>query len=182
MELAKAILWLVVLGVFALVGIELVLFIRKMWKRLTGVLQNAEDTLASANKAIQELDPAIQELQPLLAKTETTVDALSLDLLHVNEILGNVNTVTGAASKATHAVSGVVEKATDAIQGAVGKITGKEKKAAKKSLDAARAATATLDGEIDDIEEVETDEGYFTYEEKKSEKKKPSPKKTSKTK
>lgn len=163
MDLAKAILWIVLLAVFIWLAIELVFFIRKVRKRVDGVMDSLEKTVDTANKTLEDLNPAVQEIQPLLAKTETAIDALSLDLLHANEILGNVNTVTGAASKATNAVSGVVERAGDAVSGVVGKITGKTRKHKEKKLvEAAEKDNPVLEGEV---EEAVADEGYFTYAE-----------------
>lgn len=116
------------------------------------------------DKTIEDLGPAIQEVQPLLGKVETTVDALSLDLLHVNDILGDVSTMTGTASKATESVTGVVEKASHAVNSAVAKVTGRADAAAARLEQAKDDAEKTVDDAKEAVvETVSSDSGYFTY-------------------
>lgn len=163
MDIAINILWIILLVVMVWLVVEIVLTVRKTRSKLDGIATSVEETVDQANEAIKALQPAVKEVQPLLSKAQTTVDALSLDLLHVNEILGDVETVSGAASKATGAVTGAVEKAGHAITGAVDKITGRAQKEAKKLAEVGEAKALQGEQEVVDTETVTQDAGYFTY-------------------
>lgn len=181
MNLAVMILLLVLIAAFVWVGIELALTFRKVRHRVDDVMYDLDSTIQKIDTTVEALQPAITQVEPLVHKAETTVDALSLDLLHVNEILGDVKSISGAAAGATTAVTGVVDKAADAVSGAVSKIAGgkgKNKKEASK-LSAAQISNALMsssaekpspkagfDVEIDDIDDdmvtIESDDDYFT--------------------
>lgn len=55
---------------------------------------------------IDELQPAVKQIEPILEKASTTVDLINVDLVRVEGILSDVNTVTGTGARVTDAVSG----------------------------------------------------------------------------
>ena len=158
MDLALTIIILV--GVVALIWllVELAFLVRRTRSKVSDVADNVNGVIQQAETTLKKLDPAIEELEPLVEKVQTTVDAASLDLLHINEILGDVGTMTGAASKATDAVTGAFDKAAGALKGVADKITGKSRK--EKKLEA-KELEELPDADV----EVSDDEQYFTYNE-----------------
>lgn len=129
MDLAVKILLLILIAAFVWVGAELALTFRKVRRRTDDLMQNLDSTIKRIDTTVEALQPAVTQIEPLVHKTETTVDALSLDLLHVNEILGDVKSISGAAAGATTAVTGVVDKAAGAVSNAVSRIGPKGGKA-----------------------------------------------------
>ncbi len=171
MDLAVLIVLIVLMAAFVWVGVEVALAVRKLRGQVGDLMGQVDKTVQDVNvtikkvdQAVEDLNPAIQEVKPLMGKVETTVDALSLDLLQVNNILNDVGTLTGAASDATTAVTGVVDKAAAAASKAVGKL-GKKGKAGAEALEASVAEKAAqLQGDIEpSVETVSQDAGYFTY-------------------
>ncbi len=167
MDLAVLIVLIVLLAAFVWVGVEVALAVRKLRGQVGDLMGQVDKTVQDVNvtikkvdQAVEDLNPAIQEVKPLMGKVETTVDALSLDLLQVNNILNDVGTLTGAASDATTAVTGVVDKAAAAASK-----LGKKGKAGTEALEASAAEKAAqLQGDIEpSVETVSQDAGYFTY-------------------
>lgn len=171
MDLAVLIVLIVLMAAFVWVGVEVALAVRKLRGQVGDLMGQVDKTVQDVNvtikkvdQAVEDLNPAIQEVKPLMGKVETTVDALSLDLLQVNNILNDVGTLTGAASDATTAVTGVVDKAAAVASKAVGKL-GKKGKGEAEALEASAAEKAAqLQGEVEPaVETVSQDAGYFTY-------------------
>ena len=113
---------LVVAGVWALV--ELALTLRQGRKSVGEVCDTLNETIAEIKPVVQKLDgvadelaPATKELQPLLDKAGTAVDALTVDLVRVDDILSDVSSVTGAGANVTDAVTKVTASAADGIAG-----------------------------------------------------------------
>lgn len=158
--LVAAVIWAVV---------ELALTIRKARGSVDTLVDEVQGTVKDVNAVIKKVDttvedvnPAVKQLEPLLSKAETTIDAVTLDLLHLNDTIADINTVTGAGAKATNAVTGVVDKAANAVSGAVSRIAGKADEDVAK-LEG--SAAPTLEGTVE-VAEVKTeakDSGYFTY-------------------
>ncbi len=145
MDLAVKILLLILIAAFVWVGVELALTFRKVRRRTDDLMQNLDSTIKRIDTTVEALQPAVAQIEPLVHKTETTVDALSLDLLHVNEILGDVKSISGAAAGATTAVTGVVDKAAGAVSNAVSRIGPKGGKAKGASrLSAAQISNALV--------------------------------------
>ena len=128
---------LVVAGVWALV--ELALTLRQGRKSVGEVCDTLNETIAEIKPVVQKLDgvadelaPATKELQPLLDKAGTAVDALTVDLVRVDDILSDVSSVTGAGANVTDAVTKVTASAAAGIAGVVGKLGAHAPKASRQ--------------------------------------------------
>ena len=96
-----------------------------------------------------------------------------MDLVRVEGILSDVNTVTGTGARVTDAVSGAVEHAASGVAGVAakvaGKVTGKQPSKLSAhddpaSLEAPKDAGAPVaEGAQVNVEQVCGDTGYFTY-------------------
>ena len=92
---------------------------RKMVKELSTEVSETIDRVAplidKTEAVVDELDPAVKQLGPLLDHMGVAVDALTYDLLQVEEVLTHVARVTSAGAQATDAISLGVSKATSAL-------------------------------------------------------------------
>ena len=174
--LTIALIVLVVVAVWAVV--ELALTIRKTRGTIDTLAESVNTTIEEVQPVIAKLDgiadefaPASKQVEPLITKAQTAVDAVSIDLLRLDGILGDVSTVTGTASNATNAVNAVVGSAANAATGLINRIGG-GKEPEKPS---ARIAGGDQDDTNPDVpvdptpakptesEAKAADGGYFTY-------------------
>lgn len=173
-----ALIVLVIAGIWAVV--ELALTIRQTRKSVSELADSVNDTIgevrpaiAKLDGAIDELQPAVKQIEPILEKASTTVDLINVDLVRVEGILSDVNTVTGTGARVTDAVSGAVEHAASGVAGVAakvaGKVTGKQPSKLSghddpASLEAPKDADApAAEGAQVNVEQVCGDTGYFTY-------------------
>lgn len=161
-----ALVALAIAGIWAIV--EVALTLRGVRGSLSEVMSSVNQTINELNPVIAKLDgvadelnPVVKQVEPLLEKTGTAVDALSLDLIRVEEILGDVSSVTGTATNVTGAVSKVTGSAADAAAGLIGKITHKGVEPEPARLGAV-APTASEPVSEPAPEKAERG-GYFTY-------------------
>lgn len=171
-----ALIVLVVAGVWAVV--ELALTLRQTRKSVSELTDSVNDTIgevrpaiAKLDGAIDELQPAVKQIEPILEKAATSVDLINVDLVRVEGILSDVNSVTGTGARVTEAVTGAVEHAAGGVAGVAakvaGKVTGKQpsKLAGHEdpaSLEAPKGEAAA-DAPRVSVEQVSGDAGYFTY-------------------
>ena len=99
-----ALIVLVIAGIWAVV--ELALTIRQARKSVSELADSVNDTIgevrpaiAKLDGAIDELQPAVKQIEPILEKASTTVDLINVDLVRVEGILSDVNTVTGTGAR-----------------------------------------------------------------------------------
>ena len=125
-----ALLVLIVAAVWAVV--ELALTIKKARTSIDEVTRSANDTIeqlqpiiSKADGMVDDLQPSMKKVTPLLESAIKTVDTATVSLDKVNDILGDVSDVSGAASAATSVASGVVDSAANAAVGLVSKSTRK---------------------------------------------------------
>ncbi|MEE1044684.1 MAG: DUF948 domain-containing protein [Olegusella sp.] len=164
-----ALLVLIVAAVWAVV--ELALTIKKARTSIDEVTRSANDTIeqlqpiiSKADGMVDDLQPSMKKVTPLLESAIKTVDTATVSLDKVNDILGDVSDVSGAASAATSVASGVVDSAANAAVGLVSKITGKPA-APHAEIGGADRAKLT-DGEQEPAPEpapVPGASGYVTY-------------------
>jgi uncharacterized protein YoxC len=160
-----ALMCLVVAGIFAV--IEIALTVRKagrtidsLSKSVTDTIDEVQPTITKLDGIVDELGPASKRIDPLIAKAETAVDALSLDLMDVDRILGDVSTVTGTGANVSNAVAGAAEHVAAAVSSVAGKVTGRTEPAA--GIQGA-SEPSQLEGPAQGVADVEGDDGYFTY-------------------
>lgn len=166
------------------VAIEGALIIRKLRSKLGALTDHVDKTLeqvdavlVSADKTIEDLRPAVQGLPGVVDNVDKTIGALHDDLTTVDTILSDVSTISGTALSATSAITKGASQASTAVGGAVAKL-GKAvsdklapKKPAAISESAAKVALEEKAAEIADsvgvelppTEEVQGDDGFFTY-------------------
>lgn len=177
--LTIALVVLVVVGVWAV--IELALFLRRSRKSVAELTDTVNDTLGEVRPVIAKLDgaadelvPASKRIEPILEKAATSVDLVNVDLVRLEGILSDVNSVTDTGARVSGAVTGAAESVASGVASAVGKVAGKvagpkrqQKIASNEAphLEAAAPAspTAPPDGQDPRVEHARGDAGYFTY-------------------
>lgn len=133
MDASAIIKLLIDLGLFVLIAvavwlvIELALTIKNTRKVVDSLDSTVNDLNASVNETItsiqpvikrldttvDNLQPSIQEVQPLLQKAGGTVDALSQNLLRLEEVIADVSSVTSTAANASIATNDLAANASN---------------------------------------------------------------------
>ena len=138
MVLFIAIVVLVIALIWAVVELALTLrtsrkAVNHAVERIDGALDDVSSVISDAQPVIQrldgiteELEPASAQVEPLLQKVGTAVDALSVDLVHVDDILADVSTVTSTGASVSGAVTKATNAAADGLVGLANRITGKQ--------------------------------------------------------
>jgi uncharacterized protein YoxC len=124
-----ALIVLVVVAVWAVV--ELALTFKKTRASLEKVTRSANETIEQLQPVISKMDGVVDDLQPsvkqvpeLVGKAQTAIDAATIDLAKVGDILDDVSDVSGVAASASTAANNVATAAVDGVSGLVSKITG----------------------------------------------------------
>ena len=128
--LTIALIALVVAGIWAVV--ELALVLRRTRQSVAELTDSVNDTIgevrpviAKLDGAVDELGPATKQVEPILEKASTTVDLVNVDLVRLEGILSDVNTVTGTGARASAAVSGAADAVASGVAGVAAKVAGK---------------------------------------------------------
>lgn len=166
-----ALIVLVVVAVWA--AVELALTLRRARKSVEEVTESLNDTIGEVRPVIAKLDgaadelvPASKQLEPILKKASTSVDLLNVDLVRVEGILSDVNTVTGTGARVTDAVTGAVDAAATGVAGVAAKVAGRVGGSKAAKLDGAEPAHLEAPANAEGtpvVERVSGDAGYFTY-------------------
>jgi uncharacterized protein YoxC len=146
-----ALIVLVVVAVWAVV--ELALTFKKTRASLEEVTRSANETIEQLQPVISKMDGVVDDLQPsvkqvpeLVGKAQTAIDAATIDLAKVGDILDDVSDVSGVAASASTAASNVATAAVDGVSGLVSKITGHHPVAGRKPALAGKQKARLEDG------------------------------------
>jgi len=133
----------IALIVLVIAGVWLVVELALTIKRARGVVDTLDTTVADLNTSVNDtisniqpvikrldttvdnLQPTIQEVQPLLNKAGGTIDALSQNLLRLEEIVSDVSSVTSTAANATVATNDLASNATNVANSVLTRIKSK---------------------------------------------------------
>lgn len=106
---------LVILGAAALIALIVVLVrAAKTMKNVNVITQEAEE----------KVTPALKRVDPLVDRVELTVDTLNLELLRVDAILEDVESVTDVAGKTAETVNTITTAPTEAVTSVVDRVRG----------------------------------------------------------
>ena len=113
---------LVVLGIVAIVALIVVLV------RVSTAVKNANETVEKVNVLVDEVNeqiaPALKRVDPLVEQAALTVDTVNLELLRLDGILEDVESITGVAGKAADTVDTVTSAPAKAVAGVVERVRG----------------------------------------------------------
>lgn len=162
---------LIVLVIAAIWAVaELALTIRKARSSVEEITRTANETIGQVQPIIDKVDgmvddlqPAIKDVQPLMDKAGTAVDVATVDMAKLNDILGDVSTVSGTASAVTTSVNKVADSAANGVVNVIGKFTGKRHPAAQPKLEAERRPAERADAPAGQEDTPSEGTGYVTY-------------------
>lgn len=107
---------LVILGAAVLIALIVVLVrVAKTMKNVNVITQEAEE----------KVTPALGKVDPLVDRVQLIVDTANLELLRVDGILEDVESVSDVAGKAADTVNNVTSAPTDAVTSVVERLRGK---------------------------------------------------------
>lgn len=116
------------------------------------ILSEAKETLAQAREALEKVKPALDRIDPLMERITLTVDAANLEIMRVDQILEDVNTISGNISKATDSLDSITSVPLDAISSVTGKIRQKIAPLMQKE-DCLGSVANTVDQKLDCVED-----------------------------
>ncbi len=107
-------------GVVALVALAYVMVSLK--KTIDETMSKVNPLLDGAQEALDRVQPALDRIDPLMERITLTVDAANLEIMRVDQILEDVNTITGNVSKATESLDTVTSLPFEALSNVTGRI------------------------------------------------------------
>lgn len=116
------------------------------------VLGEAKVTLSEVRDALDKTKPALDRIDPLMERLTLTVDAANLEIMRVDQILEDVNTITGNVSKATESIDTITSVPLDALSTVTGKIREKIAPLMQKE-DCVGTVANTVDQKLDSVED-----------------------------
>ncbi|MEG0323086.1 MAG: DUF948 domain-containing protein [Raoultibacter sp.] len=122
-----ALVWLV---------IELVMTLRKTRKTVDDLKKQVEPTLANVQELTEGLKPVVAKVDPLVERISLTVDATNLEIMRVDQILDDVNDITGSLSSAVDAVDTAANAPIDLVNSVSNRVRNvfKPRKASSESV------------------------------------------------
>lgn len=89
--------------------------IKEAMFKVNPLLDNAQDIITDAK-------PLVKKADPMMDRITLTIDAANLEIMRVDQILEDVNTVTGNVAKASNSVDTITSAPLDAISSLTKKI------------------------------------------------------------
>ena len=107
-------------GVIALIALAYLFVvlsktIKEAMFKVNPLLDNAQDLITDAK-------PLVKKADPMMDRITLTIDAANLEIMRVDQILEDVNTVTGNVAKASNSVDSITSAPLDAISNLTKKI------------------------------------------------------------
>ena len=152
-------------GVAALAGLAYLMFtltstVKSVAKKADPLMDEAgrtltvaNETLARANDALEAVAPALDRADPLMERITLTVDAANLEIMRVDQILEDVNTITGNVSKATESLDTITSLPLDAISNVTGRLRDRIAPLRDKDCAHVAAAAGAVDQTLGCVEE-----------------------------
>ena len=113
--------WPIVSSILILLVFVALVILIVVLVRLAKTMKNIDKV---AETAATELPPVVKKVDSMLDRAELTVDTVNLELLRVDAILEDVETVTGIAGKTADAVNTVTSAPTEIVTSLVERIQG----------------------------------------------------------
>ena len=121
----NGVLNIVLLIVFALVGVALIAFLIELVKTLRTTqktINNLEPTLKNVETITTNIQPTLAKIDPLMDRVQLTVDSMNLEMMRVDQILEDVSEITDSASSATAAVEGITNAPLKAVNNVASRV------------------------------------------------------------
>ncbi len=145
-------------AVFVVVGIvliwvliELIVFVRHTRKTVDALQSEVQPVIADVKEITESLKPAVDKVDPLVERVSLAVDAANLEIMRLDGILENVDSLTSSASSAASAVDAVANTPLKLVTSAADKLRGAfaQKKASDASMSLGASAEEAFEDEGD---------------------------------
>lgn len=116
--------------------VELIIFLRSTRKTVSDLEGEIRPVISDVKEMTESLKPAIDKMDPLAERVSLAVDAANLEIMRLDGILENVDSLTGSASNAANAVEAVANTPLKLVNSAADKLRGafSQKKASDASV------------------------------------------------
>lgn len=135
-QIALPVVYVLVGAALVWLAVELVLMIRKTRKTVEEVQRQLQPTLANVEEITDSIKPIVAKVDPLVERVSLTVDAANLEIMRVDQILEDVNGITGSLSSAVEAVDTAANAPLELVNSVSNKVRNvfKTRKASPESV------------------------------------------------
>lgn len=128
---------LIIAGIIALVALTYLLIqsarmVKDMQAKLTPLLDEAHDTIERVNPVLDDVKELTEAAKPLMGKVDPlmdritlSIDAVNLEIMRVDQILEDVNTITGNITRATDSLDTISSLPLDLVTNVTTRIKSK---------------------------------------------------------
>ncbi len=107
-------------GAAALAGMAYLFF--SLTKSLKGTMAKVDPLLDDAKELTEKSKGIVDKIDPIMDRATLTIDAANLEIMRVDQILEDVNTVTGNVAKVSGSLDALTVVPVDLISSVTGKI------------------------------------------------------------
>lgn len=97
-------------------------FLISMKKTVTQTMAKVDSLIDETQECLDKVKPALDRVDLLMERVTLTVDAANLEIMRVDQILEDVNTITGNVSKATESLDNVASLPLEALSNVTSRI------------------------------------------------------------
>ncbi|WP_165062789.1 DUF948 domain-containing protein [Adlercreutzia sp. ZJ154] len=119
--------------VYIVVGVALIWFVVELALTIRKTRSTVEDMQKQIEPTLANVEQLTSDAKPLVERVSLTVDAANLEIMRVDEILQDVSSITGTASKTVTAVDNVTSAPLDLVSSFTNKV--RDKFAPKRASD-----------------------------------------------
>ena len=115
--------------------------------------KSMKETFEKVDPLVVEAKEALDTAKPALERITLTVDAANLEIMRVDQILEDVNTITGNVSKATESLDNITSLPLDALSNVTSRLRSRIAPLGAKAEDSrVGAVVQVVDQKLDSVE------------------------------
>lgn len=115
-----AIVLVCLVGCVALAALAYLLFtlvqvVKDTMVKVNPLLDDAQELTASAKVMAEKAKPAVEKIEPIMDRATLTMDAVNLEIMRVDQLMEDINSITTQVSKATDSLDAVASAPLDFV-------------------------------------------------------------------
>jgi ABC-type transporter Mla subunit MlaD len=122
-------------------------------KNLKETMAKVNPLIDEANEIVETLKPTMGKVDPIVDRVTLTIDAANLEIMRVDQLMEDLNVVTGNLAKASNSIDTITSTPLDVVAGVAGKIRNVVTPAGSGNSRVASAARV-VDGGLSNIEDA----------------------------
>jgi uncharacterized protein YoxC len=127
--------------------VELAITMRNTRKTINDMKQQVDKVAVDVSEMTTDLKPAIKKVDPLMDRVAVTVDAVNLEVMRLDGILGDVSTITEKGARAANSLDDITSAPMDLVNSVADKV---KRRFGPKS--ASEASLSIAEGKVEDKE------------------------------